>query len=439
MNENDWEILRVSPKLREKYYRVVHASGLTVYVFPKRFSTVYAELAVRFGSADECFRVGEEKEPTRLPGGVAHFLEHKMFENADGSDSLARFSELGADANAYTDYERTVYLFHTASDPVPALEELLRFVTHPHFTEKSVRKEQGIIAEEIRMYRDSPGDRCFSEMLSGLYHKHPVRNDICGSEESIRLITPEILYRAYHAFYRPSNMVLTVCGDVELQKILSVCDKCLPEGDKCETVEKCLPQEPAGVFRSRSEQKMQLGKPLFCLGMKDAVTAASAGFSPRERARRGMSFALLNEILFSRSEDFYNRLFEAGLISPSWSYGYTDSETYAYNGFSGESEQPDAVEEEFLRYLDSVRKNGWSHESFVRNRRVMEAEYIQSFDSAEEIAGQLTDCALDGTELFDYPEILREITEEELFGLLTNAFREEFLTLSVVRPLKATV
>lgn len=427
--------------LRERYYRARHASGLEVCVFPKKMSTTYALLAVKYGSVDNRFRLAGEGEVTELPAGVAHFLEHKLFDNPDGSDAIQKLSALGADANAYTDYNHTAYLF-SATEHIPeALAELISFVTHPYFSEETVRKEQGIIAEEIRMYEDNPGDRCFSGMLTGLYEKNDVRRNICGTVSSISKITPEILYRAYDVFYQLSNMMLIVTGNVTVEEVLAVCDRVLPghaDADHAETdcyaIREILREsvsEPEQAHRSKTECQMQVGKTQFCFAIKDPVT----GLSPEQRQFRRTAMSLLDDMLFSFSEPFYNRLFEAGLLSPMWSYGYNDSETYAYNGFSGESDDPERVVEEFHKYLEEVRRNGLSEESFLRNKRAAEAQDIKLFDSTEEIGEALKDSFLDGVELFSAISTVRSVTLEDLNALLASAFLEKYETLSVVRPL----
>ena len=261
-----------SELLREKYDLIEHESGLSIYVFPKKLTSTYALFATKYGSIDNAFV--ENGTEITVPDGIAHFLEHKLFENEDGSDSFSRFSALGADANAYTSYQRTAYLFSCTENFEESLEELLRFVTTPHFTEASVKKEQGIIAEEIRMYEDSPWDRCQRLLLCALYHHHPVKKNICGSIKSIGEITPELLYRCHRAFYHPSNMALIVCGDVNAKQVTSIVDRVLPKKEKPHTLERILPKEPPTVAKKRMDCRMQVSKPLFYIGVKDPVMIA---------------------------------------------------------------------------------------------------------------------------------------------------------------------
>ena len=420
-----------SKRLRERYLYLKHPSGLSVYVFPKQLTGTYALLATDFGSIDTVYRTDADGE-VRLPDGIAHFLEHKLFENEDGSDSFARFSELGADANAYTTYNKTAYLFSTTEHFEESLEELLQFVTHPHFTEASVKKEIGIISEEIRMTEDNPWDRGFQLLLSALYQNHPVRNHICGTQESIRKIHANMLYDCCRIFYHPSRMTLVVCGDVDVDTVIGTVDRVLPSGKMCECVTGCMPNEPETVYQARVQSRMQVAKPIFFMGFKDS-------FFPKDsaaRIRRDAAMALLNEIMFSRSGRFYNELFEEGVITPSFSCGYSVAENFAFNCISGESDTPDVVTQKVMETVERFREEGISDEDLERCRRVLYADEIRAYDSTEEIANRLLSFVMDGADLFAYPELIEAITKEELMDLLHTLYRQEYLSVSVIDPLE---
>ena len=221
---------RESKALRERYYHIEHKSGLNIYVIPKKMSTSYALFATRYGGRDNCFRLEGEAEYTRVPDGIAHFLEHKLFESEDGTDTFERFARLGANANAYTTTDMTAYEFSCTENFDECLSVLLDFVTHPHFTDENVQKEQGIIAQEIRGGEDNPFRRVYYDMLNLLYQKDNVRIEVAGTVASIARITPEYLYRCYNTFYQLSNMALVVCGDVEYEKVISIADEQLSAG-----------------------------------------------------------------------------------------------------------------------------------------------------------------------------------------------------------------
>ena len=420
-----------SALLGEKYDRIKHVSGFSVYVFPKKLTTTYTFLAVRYGSLDSSFDRLDGNGRICVPDGIAHFLEHKMFENADGSDSFAHFAALGADANAYTSYNRTAYLFSCTERFGEALDELLRFVTHPHFTEASVQKEQGIIAEEIRMYEDNPWDQCLQKLLEAMYPSHPVRKNICGTQESIQKITPALLHQCYDAFYTPSNMALVVCGDVTTDEVMAAVDRLLPQSEVPIKVGRIGEEDRNGVSESYVCARMQVSKPIFSIGIKDRHFVGS----PVERLRRELEMTMLDEILFSRSEPFYNDLFERGVITPSFGAGYSCAEDFAFHCISGESDTPKAVLQALKEYLQEVRKSGISEEAFERCRRVMYADEVRAYDSTEEIASRLVSFAFEDVDLFSCLEILQSITRRDLEELLQTAFEEDCFALAVIYPI----
>ncbi|MBQ8212406.1 MAG: insulinase family protein [Clostridia bacterium] len=421
-----------SALLREHYFFTTHPSGLPIYIFPKKLTTAFAYFAVRYGSTDNCFCVSEKGTPERVPAGVAHFLEHKLFENEDGSDAFEQFAALGADANAYTSYNKTAYLFSCTENFEAALSELLRFVLHPHFTDASVKKEQGIITEEIREYDDRPWERCFQNLLCAMYRENPVRENICGSAESIRKITPELLYRCHASFYRPSNMALIVCGDVDPETVLKIADAHLPTEALDEPIRRGNVNEPEEVAKTYVEQAMQVSKPLFSIGIKDPVLISD----PDARLRRDLCVNLLCEILFSRAGEFYSGLFEQGIVTPSFSYGYSSTETFAFTCISGESDEPERVLALLKDYLARVRTEGLDREDFERCRRAMYADELRAYDSTEEIASRLLSFVLEGTQMFSCPDVIQSITLNETETLLSELFADERFALSVIRPLK---
>jgi predicted Zn-dependent peptidase len=427
MNKTEY----TSALLREKYTYIQHASGLPIYVFPKKMTNTYALFATKYGSLDTTFATGDEK-PVTVPDGIAHFLEHKLFEAPDGSDAFARFSALGVDSNAYTDYGKTASLYACTENVEAALEELLRFVTEPHFTEESVKRERGIIAEEIREDEDSPWECAYQNLLKALYHKNPVRVSIGGTVKSIQKITPKLLYECYNTFYRLDNMALVVCGNITPEEVVAVADRVLPTSYEAkEPIRRISPEEPSSVRRARASAKMQVAKPIFNIGIKDNTLPKE----PEERLRRDLCITLLNEILFSQAGPFYAELFEAGLISPSFSFGYSSTERFAFTCISGDSQNPEAVYNHLIEYLEGVKKKGLLEEDFERCRRVMYSDEIRAYDSTDEIANRLLSFVFDGSQMFDVPAVLQSITKEELEELLHTLYQPQYFAMSVVRPL----
>ncbi len=414
-----------SDLLNETYHFFRHPSGLKIFVFPKKMTTTYALLATDFGSVD---RIGSDGK--KYPAGVAHFLEHKLFSNEDGSDSFEKFSALGADANAYTAATRTVYLFSATERVEEALTELIRFVTHPYFTEESVARERGIIGEEIRQTGDNPYNRAYYQMLRGLYEAHPVKDEICGSLTSIEEITPEVLYDAYHTYYTPANLTLVVCGDVAPETVREIAEREVPLSPGVPRPPREIVPECDAARVRVAKNRGQLAKPVFCIGMKDNGYRLSA----TERTKRDAGMGVLSEMLFSQSGELFNELFGRGEIGADFSADYALTEGFSYLRLFGEADDPERVFEKILAYFEEKRKNGFSREEFERCRRVEYAEYIKGFDSTEEIAETLLCFALEGAEIFEYADAVREIDFEYVENLFREAFLPERFTLSAVYP-----
>ncbi len=417
-----------SSLLGEHYYKINHDSGLSVFVFPKNLSTTYGIFSVNFGGNAIEYDCGGEK--VSLPQGCAHFLEHKLFENEDGSNADDVFSSLGAYDNAYTSNERTAYLFSATENVREALSELLSFVTHPYFTEKTVKKEIGIIAEEIRGCMDDPYDRCYMNMLSAMYFANPVKNEICGSEESISRITPEVLYRCCRDFYTPENMVLCICGNITAEETVEIVDREIGK-EKRNFCSSFAPfDEPREVKNHYVERKMPVGKPLFCIGVKDC----DIPLSPIERYKKVEGMNILLHMMLSEAGEFYLDMLEQGIVSPGFDSGYSASPNTAYIMISGESDVPETLLEKIKERISECRENGLDREDFEREKKCVYASYISDFDSTEDIAFALTSYAYDGIDLFEQPRIIESITFDYVTELLNRVFEDERFTLSVIRP-----
>ena len=423
--------------LRESYDKVIHSSGLSVYVFPKKLSTTYAALTVRFGSLDSCFFLEGEEEALAMPDGIAHFLEHKMFESEDNVDTFDKFAAVGANANAYTSNEVTSYLFSTSEEIENALRILVDYVFHPYFTEKNVEKEVGIIGQEIKMYDDSPSSRLYMAMMECLYQSHGIRTNICGTQETISTITPEFLNRCYRAFYRPANMILTVCGDVTTEDVVRVVDAVVPSDLPPSPPPTCeYPEEPAGVFRKSCEFHMDIARPKLCVGIKDSNLKTT----PAERERRSIIMNLIGDLCFGESSPFYERLYNKGLISRDFSACYESVRGCAHMLFNAATDDPEALlaelRAEFARLSDL---QALSEKDFYRLRNVHYAEYIKDFDNTEEIAADLLDAILEGTELFETGKVICSITPSEILSEIHSFFSEEQLAHVTILPINRRI
>lgn len=417
--------------LGEQYSVVTHKSGLKIYVFPKDLTSSYCLIATRFGSVDNTFKVGDENEYVTVPDGVAHFLEHKLFENEDGEDTFVKFARTGADANAYTSFRVTAYLCSCTDELYPSLEILLRSVFSPYFTEENVKKEQGIIAQEIRMGEDNPSNAVQYGMLEGLYERNSVRINIAGTVPSIMKITPETLYRCHKAFYNPSNMALCVCGRSELDEVLAVADRCLSGIEPIPVASQTV-TEGNTAFKKRVVQKMQVSKPIVCIGVKDADISPD----PEERIKKSIAFDLISAICFEKSSDFYASLYEGGLISPSFSTWYEHTESFSFFSVFTDTDEPEKLFEKFEEYSQNGLTDAITDESFERCRRALYSSFIKSFDSVDEIANNLiVDFALEGAELFGYLDHVKNITADYVKDVAKKLFVPEAYTMSVVEPL----
>ena len=413
--------------LGESYFAIDHACGLSVYLIPKKLTTSYALFATKYGSLDNCFRRAGDAEFTTVPNGIAHFLEHKLFEAEDGSDAFNRFGAIGANANAYTSFDKTAYLFSCTDAFEEALAILLDFVTHPYFTEKTVQKEQGIIGQEINMCQDRPTNALFYNLMRALYEKHALRIDIAGTIDSIAKINADLLYRCYNVFYNLHNMVLCICGDVTPETVVSVIDSTLTAQEDPK-IERSTVTEAPEVFRTRTYGTAEVARPLFAIGVKDVDIPAD----PAQRARRRAALNILFEMLFSESGSFYNDLYERGLIGKDLDCSSDQWEAFSFGMISGESDDPEAVFSALTDYLAELRANGLSDEDFHRYQHVLYADTVKSFDSVDTIANNLLDAVQDGADPFAYARALSLITFDEVTALFHSYFADTHLAMSVI-------
>ena len=418
-----------SALLKEKYYTFHHQSGLTVHVFPKALSTTYAILGTGYGAVDSAFY--REGELLCVPDGIAHFLEHKMFEAEDGTDAFEHFAAVGANANAYTSSDMTAYLFSAADRLEEALRELLVCVTTPHFTKENVEKEMDIIGQEIQMHEDSPNSRLYYLLLEGLYQNHPIKRNIAGSRESIKKITPELLYECYETFYQPSNMVLVVCGNATVENVCNVVDEVLAKGEE-KPIRRFMPEEEKAVASLRPSVRMEVARPLVAIGTKDM----GADLPPLERERRGICVDLVNDMLFGKSGALYERLYSEGLISDDFAAEYEMLSSCAFNAISCECEDPERLLKEIGACIADAMENPPSKEEFERLKRCYYSDYVRGFDSTEEIANELLTQALRGLDLFAEGELIADVTYEETIGVMREVYGDSELVCATVLPLE---
>ena len=409
------------------YYTGAHPSGLRVFLYPKeKSSTTYAIFSTKYGSIDSCFQRSDEPAPETVPEGIAHYLEHKLFESEDG-DAFQRYAETGASANAYTSFENTSYLFSCSDRLYDSLEILLDFVQSPYFTEETVRKEQGIIGQEIKMYDDDPQWRVMFNYLRAMYHAHPIRQDIAGTVESIAQITPDHLYRCYRTFYNLHNMAFVLAGSFDVDRVCQLLDQMLKPCDPV-TVRRVFPAEPASVARPRVEEALSVALPLFQFGYKLPGTA------PRGEKDLAAAEVLL-EVLASEASPLFRRLLDSGLVNESsFASEFFEGEGYATLMFGGESNDPEAVAAAITEELLRLRQEGIDPAAFERSRRSLYGQNLAALNSTASIANAILSLTFKGRELFSYIHALAGITVADVEQFLAGLPLEQQV-LSIVKPL----
>ncbi len=414
------------PQLDETVIWDTLPNGLTIAVVPKKgFQKKLAYFVTNYGSIHTRFRL--DGEAVKVPDGVAHFLEHKMFDLPRGEIS-AEFAALGANPNAFTSYDMTAYYFSGAEEFQKNLELLLEFVSTPYFTAESVEKEQGIIGQEIDMVFDSPESRVFENLMEIMYSAHPVRIPILGTRETIGEITPEVLYRCHQAFYRPENMMLCVVGDVDAQAIRATAQRLLPQNPP-HTVEKETWQEPMTVEKSEITCKMEVAMPMFQLGFK-----CQPQDQGEEAVRLEMVGDLAAEALFGESSKLYLELYEKGLIDSSFGGGFESLDGMAMLTCSGDSDDPWTVRDAILARAQQLIREGVPEEDFLRMKRSTLGRRIRDLDSFNSTCFRLCAYHFLGFDYMEFPRVFQDIRESELREFLRRVVQRSRCCLSVILP-----
>ncbi|NJD02092.1 MAG: insulinase family protein [Ruminiclostridium sp.] len=417
-------------KAGEIVYGYEHSSGLKAFVVPKKgYSKKYATFSTHYGSINNEFLVPGENEVTRVPDGIAHFLEHKLFEQETGS-VMEKFSKLGSSPNAYTGFSQTVYLFSCTDKFDENFKLLVDFVQNPFITEESVEKEKGIIGQEIMMYQDNPGWRVFFNLLKAFYSSNPVKTDIAGTIESISKINRETLYKCYNTFYHPSNMVILVVGDVDPRNVFEQVDAGIKPAKPQPEIKRIFPAEPVKVNMNYSEQALAVSMPQFQMGFKDA------GFDSKgiECLRREIAVKLILEMIMGRSSELYNSLYAEGLINSSFDFDYTIEESYAFSLFGGESSDPAAVRDRISEHMGNIRKKGLDRADYQRIKRAMFGRFMKQLNSVERISHTFISVYFKGVNIFDYLGVYDKIAIEYVNEIFSRHFNPDNLALSVIKP-----
>lgn len=414
----------VNQNIGETIKVYTHKSGLKVYVCEKKdYSSSYAIFGTRYGSIDTKFKVSGG-EFIEVPEGIAHYLEHKLFESEE-QDAFERFAKTGAAANAFTSFDRTCYLFSCSSKFEENFRILLDFVQHPYFTEETVRKEQGIIGQEINMYDDNAGWRVLFNLLCAIYKVHPVRIDIAGTVESIAKINAELLYDCYNTFYNLNNMFICVAGNVDAEKVFSLCDELLLDKEKIK-IDRFMPKEEESVVDDKVEITLPVSIPMFAIGYKEKCDA------PQKTVKEKILTEVVLKCLFGNDGKLYKELFDSGLINDNFGTEYFTGYGYASVIVEGESNNPEKVREIINTHINNAKKNGLDETVINRCIKAFYGKCVSDYNSVENIVMNMVESAFNDTGVFDDLEILRSITADDVNNRLLEILNTENSSISIV-------
>ena len=415
------------PRIGETMLHARLENGLHIYVDPKpEFQKSYAFFAANYGGMDMKFRLDGVWQDT--PAGVAHFLEHKMFDTEDGN-ALQDLAANGASPNAFTSSAMTGYYFESTEKFYENLKILLSFVSIPWFTRESVDKEQGIIGQEIRMVEDDPDNQVFYALMECLFDHHPIRVPIAGTRESISHITADTLYACHKAFYTPSNMVLTVAGNVDAKRVIETAREILPR-ESGGRIERDYGTEERGKAAAPGKQlRMAVSTPIFQLGCK--ADTAPAG---EERLRRQLVSELACEALLGTSSPLYADLYRKGLINKNFGYGFEQYPGCALLAAGGESREPEAVRGAVLAEARRLAERGLEEAFFQRLKRSGYGARVRALNSFETICIEQAQAHFAGFEYLRFPELYADIGREHVEECLRRLAEPERWALAVVRP-----
>ncbi|EAZ84782.1 EF-P 5-aminopentanol modification-associated protein YfmH [Lysinibacillus fusiformis] len=422
-------------QLDETLYYEKLENGLDVYILPKKgFSKTFVTFTTKYGSIDRTFVPIGQTESITVPDGIAHFLEHKMFEKEDG-DVFQKFSEYGASANAFTSFTRTAYLFSSTDNIYKSTETLLNFVQEPYFTEATVNKEKGIIGQEITMYDDQPDWRLYFGTIENMYHHHPVKIDIAGTIESIDGITADHLYTCYNTFYHPSNMLLFVIGAVDPEEMMTFIrdNQGKKEFSEPVSIQRFFDEEPTEVAINERTLNMDVQKPKVYVGLK----AKETNLSGREMLKHELSVQIALELIFGRTSNFYERVYEEGLIDETYAFDFTLENGFGFAMIGSDSSEPDkltsVIKEELAKFEGNSHFEGADLERIKRKKIGF---FLRALNSIEFIANQFTRYSFNDMNLFDVVPVLEELTVDDLYKAFASVQGESQQTVFKILPSK---
>lgn len=422
-------------QLQEQLYYQQLPNGLNVYILEKpEINKTFCTFTTKYGSIDNEFVSIKTNEVVKVPDGIAHFLEHKMFEKEDG-DVFQKLSKQGANTNAFTTFTRTAYLFSSTTNVNQNLETLLDFVQEPYFSKQSVEKEKGIINQEITMYDDDPDWRLYYQTIENMYHHHPVRIDIAGTVASIDQITSDMLYECYETFYHPSNMLLFCVGPINASETMKLIEK--NQANKTfmppKEIKRMFQDEPKEVAKKIEVLQMNVGNSKVYVGVKSNYL----GIKGEELLKYELSIQIMLELLFGQSSKFYTEGYKNGLLNDSFSFDFTQEYNYGFAIIGGVSNQYEALSSKIKEALLAAKTNPMNEEEFLIIKKKKIGNFLRALNSADYIANQFTRYAFNEMNFFDTVTVLENLTMEEMINYYLKLVDEKFITECVLLPKKA--
>lgn len=425
--------IKTNEKTGENLYFGKHKSGLSVYIMPRRgYNGTYAIFGTKYGSVDSDFIVPGEADITHVPDGIAHFLEHKMFEQEDGGNVFEQFAKAGAMCNAYTSFNMTGYLFKSSENPYESLKILMDYVQKPYFTPENVEKEQGIIGQEINMCDDDPNWILLFNFLKSMYHHNPVRLEIAGSIESIAQINADILYKCYNTFYNLSNMTMVITGDIDADRAMDIIEGGILKNEPFEEeIKRVYPEEPKSVLQRKQIKKMNVSMPMFMVGFKDN----DIGYGGERLLKKIIETDILTEMIFAKGSPLYERLYNEGLINQKFSAEFEPQIDYGFTTADGESKDPQKVYDTIMEYIESLHKNGLPEDEFERVKKVIWGRYIRSYNDIGGFSHKFIAMNFMDIDYTEYYNVYKQVTFEDVKKRFAEHFDKEFSVLSVIEPM----
>lgn len=414
-------------KIKEKLYIEKMDNGLTIMVLPKKTRKKYIVWSVNFGSIDNKFLAFGDKDVTHVPDGIAHYLEHKLFEQENGNNSLDVLTSFGVDANAYTTNNHTAYLYEATDNFDEALEEFMNYVQNPYFTDENVEKERGIIEQEIMMYDDYPEWSIYMNAMKCMYKNNEINIDVAGTKETIAQIDKDKLYKIYNSFYYPNNMVLVLSGDFKPEEIIDKVKSMVTLKYKEET-KRIYNEEPKEIVKKYIEKEMNISMPILMIAYKDNDLKSN-------KVKKDIALDLLATILFNQSTDFYKNLYESGKILSAPSVTYEFSKTYAHLLIQVQTNFVGEVTDAITKQIKKAQEEGLNQEDFERAQKSVYGSLIKDYNEVSTIANGIVSDYFKNINSFDYFEEFNSVNKEYVEKILKELLVEENKVVSVIKPI----